>query len=195
MSKDIVIIKYNAGNIRSVDFALRRLGYQPTISDDPKTIAMADKVIFPGVGEASSTMKVLKNSGMDNLIKSLHQPFLGICLGMQVMCEFSTEGQVETLGLFPITVDRFSKELKVPHVGWNSIEVSKDPIFYGLPENPYVYFVHSYYAAKSPFAIATCHYGIEFSASLRNDNFYGLQFHPEKSGAMGLQILKNFIEL
>ncbi len=192
----IVIIKYNAGNIFSVDYALRRLGIKAEITGDHKKIQAADKVIFPGVGEASTTMQYLREHQLDSLIRNLQQPVLGICIGMQLMCRWSEEGNTDCLQIFDEEVIRFrpSPDLKVPHMGWNSLQNMHSPLFAGLPENPYVYFVHSYYAAIGKHTIATSEYPKAFTAALQRDNFYALQFHPEKSGMNGEIILKNFIE-
>jgi len=194
---NVVVIRYHSGNIQSVLFALQRIGVTPTLSSDPEVIKKADKVIFPGVGEASGTMKELKASGLDKAIIELKQPFIGICLGLQLMCEHSEEGNVDCLGVFDLQVKKFnpSKELKVPHVGWNSISNLKGPLFKGIKENDFVYYVHSYYAELGKQTCATTDYINPFSAALHKDNFNAVQFHPEKSGATGEAILKNFIEL
>lgn len=191
----IVIIKYNAGNVYSVSSALNRIGYDATLSSDPEEIKSADKVIFPGVGEASSAMEFLINNGLDILIPNLKQPFLGVCLGLQLLCKHSEENDTECLGVFDEEIKLFPPENKVPHMGWNSIIFNDNKLFNQLPENPFVYFVHSYYAELREHTIAETNYIIPFSAGLRKDNFYALQFHPEKSGKIGEQILKNFIEL
>lgn len=191
----IAIIKYNAGNIQSVAFALERLGVKPLITDDPETIRKADKVIFPGVGEASSTMKYLQKMELDNLIPDLKQPVLGICLGMQLMCRFSFEGNTPCLGIFDMKVEKFPPINKVPHVGWNSITNLKSELFKGIPDNSHVYFVHSFYVDQSPYSIAECNYGNLFSAAIQKNNFFATQFHPERSGKTGEIILKNFISL
>lgn len=189
-----VIIKYNAGNVQSVMFALNRLGIEPILSDDPEVIFSADKVIFPGVGEASSTMRYLRQSGLDRIIPSLRQPVLGICLGMQLMCAYSEEGDTHCLGIFDHNVRLFSNEkVKVPHMGWNLLSDLKSPLMENLGDNPFVYFVHSYYVEAGEHTIATASYDIPFSAALRKGNFFATQFHPEKSGQPGAQILKNFI--
>ncbi len=190
-----VIIDYNAGNVRSVYYALKRLGVDAEISDHPEKIKSADKVIFPGVGEAGSTMQYLKNKGLDSLIKQLTQPVLGICLGMQLLCNHSEEGDTNCLNIFPNTVKLFKGDEKVPHVGWNSISKLKGKLFKNIADNAYVYFVHSYYVEISDNTLATCNYMQNFSASIQKDNFYAVQFHPEKSGETGSRILQNFIKL
>jgi glutamine amidotransferase len=198
---NIVVIKYNAGNIQSVEFALKRLGIEPEITADEEKIIAADKVIFPGVGEASTTMKYLRDHKLDKLIVSLKQPVLGICLGLQLMCKHSEEGDTPCLGIFEENVKRFQVNkgeeslYKVPQMGWNTITDLKSGIFDASLENQYVYFVHSYYADIGPHTIATTHYCQAFSAALHKDNFYATQFHPEKSGTIGAKILKNFVEL
>lgn len=197
---NLVIIKYNAGNIMSVDFALQRLGVDPLITDDEEAIRRADKVIFPGVGEASTTMHYLQEHKLDALIRSLKQPVLGICLGLQLMCSFSEEGNTDCLGIFGEKVKKFvnpegPEKLKIPHMGWNSIKNMKGKLFKAIPENSYVYFVHSFYAALGEGTSAVCDYIHPFSAALEKNNFFATQFHPEKSGEVGSQILKNFIEL
>ena len=189
------IIQYNAGNIRSVYFALKRLGIRAEITDDYDTIKRADKVIFPGVGEASTTMKHLESNGLDKLIIGLTQPVLAICLGMQLLCSSSEEGDAEGLSIIQGRVKRFDNSLKVPHMGWNQVRQLKSPLFKDVEEDSYVYFVHSYYVPQNRFSAATTDYGIPFSAALKSENFYATQFHPEKSGEVGSQILKNFIEL
>ncbi|PIB36775.1 imidazole glycerol phosphate synthase, glutamine amidotransferase subunit [Reichenbachiella sp. 5M10] len=195
MSK-VVIIDYGAGNVRSVKFALERMGITPMLSRDAAEIQSADKIIFPGVGEASSSMKALENYGLIEVIQNAKQPFLGICLGMQMMCESSEENNTQGLGIFPLPVKLFAGgTVKVPHMGWNQIEALKTPIFNGLEEKEYMYFVHSYYVPDSEWTIAKASYPTPFSAALHKDNFYGCQFHPEKSGTFGQQILKNFIEM
>lgn len=191
----VAVIKYNAGNIGSVENALERLGQSCTVTDDPGMIRGADKVIFPGVGEASTTMKYLKDKGLDKIISELKQPVLGICLGMQLMCSWSEEGSTRGMGIFPGKVRLFRGSVKVPHMGWNAIGFKPDGLFRGLESGCYVYFVHSYYAESGLETLATCDYGVRFSAALRRDNFYAVQFHPEKSGESGQQILRNFIEL
>jgi len=192
----IAIIKYNAGNIFSVESALKRLGAEVIVTDDRELIRKADKVIFPGVGEASSTMQHLRARGFDTLIKSLTQPVLGICLGMQLMCRFSEEGNADCLGIFDTDVKRFEplkKEEKIPHMGWNTIGDLKSPLFDNSIENNYVYFVHSYYVPLNENTIAKTDYIQPFSAALNKENFYATQFHPEKSAGIGEQILNNFL--
>lgn len=191
----VAILKYNAGNIQSVSFALNRLGVSPTITDDPQILTAADRVIFPGVGEAASAMQYLKERNLNQVIKSLQCPVLGICLGMQLMCESSEEGFTSGLGIFPVKVKRFPAADKVPQVGWNTIAQLRGPLFKNIPAESYFYFVHSYYAELSADSAAVCDYIVEFSASLAKDNFYGTQFHPEKSGSSGELVLKNFLEL
>lgn len=195
----IAIIKYNAGNIQSVLFALERIGYTATVTDEPALIHSADKVIFPGVGEASSAMKYLRQRKLDELIISLQQPVLGICLGMQLLCEHSTENDTTCLGVFDkVEVKQFSpenKNLKVPQIGWNTITDLKTDLLQQVKENSYCYFVHGYYAAISPYTIATTNYVAPYSSALHKNNFYGVQFHPEKSAEVGEQILKNFLNL
>lgn len=198
---NIVIIKYNAGNIESVNNALQRLGVKAEITGDHKKIKAADKVIFPGVGEASTTMAYLKNEGLDKLIPSLKQPVLGICLGLQLMCKHSEEGDTPCLGIFDEKVKLFIPEpgmeftTKVPHMGWNIITNLKGDLFDSALENQYVYFVHSYYATVGKHTAAVGNYINPFSASLHKDNFYATQFHPEKSGPVGAKILENFLKL
>lgn len=197
----VVVIKYNAGNIMSVDYALQRLGISPIVTDDFETILSADKVIFPGVGEASTTMEYLKSKKLDQVIAGLKQPVLGICLGLQLMCRHSEEGDTTCIGIFNEEVIKFKHEtsletrIKVPHMGWNNLYDLKSSLFSDDMENRYAYFVHSYYAATGPDTIASCNYGVIFSAALHKDNFYATQFHPEKSGKPGYQLLKNFMEL
>lgn len=192
----ISIVKYNAGNIQSVLFALQRIGVEAIVTDSMDEILSSDKVIFPGVGEASSAMKYLKEEGLDKLIKNLKQPVLGICLGMQLMCKFSEENDTECLGIFDLNVKRFPlSELKVPQIGWNNVYSLKSPILNGIAENEYMYFVHSFYAEKCAESIALTNYGIEYSSAIQKDNFFAVQFHPEKSGEAGQKILENFINL
>ncbi|MDR0811104.1 MAG: imidazole glycerol phosphate synthase subunit HisH [Paludibacter sp.] len=190
------IIKYNSGNVRSVLFALERIGVQAMVSDDADEIRSADRVIFPGVGEASSAMKFLREKELDKLICSLTQPVLGICLGMQLMCAHSEEGNVDCLGIFSEKVQKFPKNgQKVPQIGWNTIFGLKNGLFAGVAENSYMYFVHSYFVEKCADAIATTEYIKEYSSALQKNNFYAVQFHPEKSGETGQRILENFINL
>ena len=191
----IVIINYGAGNIQSIMFAIERLGYKAVLSNNPDEIKAADKVIFPGVGEASYAMKMLKESGLDVLIPTLKQPVFGICLGMQLMCNHSEEGDTKGLGIFDVDVVKFSSKVKVPQMGWNNIYNLKSDLFKGIPENEYMYLVHSFYAPICAETIATTNYEMEYSSALENDNFYGTQFHPEKSGDIGEQILNNFLNL
>lgn len=189
----VAVIKYNAGNIRSVSFALDRLNIDHIITDDPEIITSADKVIFPGVGEASSTMKYLKDKKLDLLIKDLKQPVLGICLGMQLLCSFSEENDTPCLGVFSESVKLFTiPGLKVPHMGWNSLQQVSGWLDESL-ENQFVYFVHSYYVPLSPFTSAQCEYGLSFSAAMKKDNFYAAQFHPEKSADVGEKVLLRFL--
>lgn len=195
---NVAIIKYNAGNIYSVDYALKRLGITPVITADPELIRKADKVIFPGVGEAFTTMEYLKAHQMTDLIRGLKQPVLGICLGMQLMCRYSEEGNTGCLGIFDVDVKRFipqRHEDKVPHMGWNTITDLKGGLFSPTLENQFVYFVHSFYVPLNEATAAMTEYILPFSASLHKDNFYATQFHPEKSGSVGEQILKNFLNL
>jgi glutamine amidotransferase len=197
----IVIIKYNAGNIRSVDFALQRLGVSASITADQDEIRSADRVIFPGVGEASTTMNYLKHHKLDTLICDLKQPVLGICLGLQLMCSYSEEGDTVCLGIFPEKVMKFDPKpeetalFKVPHMGWNSITGLRTPLFDQISEEEYFYFVHSFYATTGANTAATCNYLVPFSAALQRDNFYATQFHPEKSGKTGAKILENFLKI
>ena len=193
---NLAIIKYNAGNIRSVLYALERIGMQAEVTDDHEKIRSADKVIFPGVGEASSAMNSLRENNLDQLIKELKQPVLGICVGMQLLCNHSEENNTDCLGIIPVQVKKFGggAELKVPQIGWNSIYNLKTQLFRGIPEQSFIYNVHSYYAEDSQFTIATCNYGVEYAAAVQKDNFYGVQFHTEKSAQTGEQILKNFLD-
>lgn len=194
MKERIVIIKYNAGNIRSVDFALQRLGINADITDDPVSIRAADKIIFPGVGEAAGTMDYLKKRGLDVVISQLKQPVLGICLGMQLMCSYSEESATDCIGIFNTKVIKF-REGKVPHMGWNALEDMTGALYDHLKNGTYVYYVHSYYVPVNPFTTASSLYGPRFSASMQRENFYATQYHPEKSGSYGEIILKNFINL
>ncbi len=191
----LIIINYGAGNIKSIQFAFNRLGYDAILSNDPKEIKSADKVIFPGVGEASSAMKMLKESGLDTLIPTLKQPVLGICLGMQLMCLHTEEGDTRGLGIFQTHVKRFSNRVKVPQMGWNVIKNLKSDLFKGVKENEYMYLVHSFYAEHCNETIAATDYEINYASALQHKNFYGTQFHPEKSSNAGAKILQNFIEL
>lgn len=191
----IVIINYGAGNIQSIQFALQRLGFEGILSDNPDEIRSADKVIFPGVGQANSAMRQLRESGLDQLIPTLKQPVLGICLGMQLLCNHSEEGNTKGLGIFDVNIIRFPNTVKVPQMGWNTIYNLKSPLFEGILENEYMYLIHSYYAPDCKASIATTHYGIEYASALQQDNFYGVQFHPEKSGKLGEKILQNFLNL
>jgi len=191
----LVIINYGAGNIQSIMFAIERLGYKAVLSNNPDEIKAADKVIFPGVGEASYAMKMLQESGLDTLIPTLKQPVFGICLGMQLMCNYSEEGDTKGLGIFDVDVVKFSSKVKVPQMGWNNIYNLKSDLFKGMAENEYMYLVHSFYAPLCAETIATTNYELEYSSALENDNFYGTQFHPEKSGDIGEQILGNFLKL
>ena len=194
----VAVVKYNAGNIRSVDYALKRLGVEAVITADKEILQSADKVIFPGVGEAGTTMNHLKATGLDELIKNLRQPVFGICLGMQLMCRHSEEGEVDCLNIFDVDVKRFvpqKHEDKVPHMGWNTIGKTNSKLFEGFTEEEFVYFVHSFYVPVCDFTAAETDYIPPFSAALHKDNFYATQFHPEKSGKTGERILRNFLDL
>ena len=191
----IAIIKYNGGNVNSVQNALKRLNLQSVVTDDPDLIRQADKVIFPGVGEASSTMKLLKEKGLDQLIPTLKQPVLGICLGMQLMCKTNEEGNTSGIGIFDINVKKFPATDIVPHMGWNTILDFKSDIFSGIEEKSDVYFVHSFYCELSENTTSVCNYILPFSASLQKNNFYAMQFHPEKSGDVGSRLLQNFLKI
>ena len=195
---EVAIIKYNAGNICSVDCALKRLGITPVITADEALLRRADKVIFPGVGEAGTTMEYLREHGLDRIIRSLQQPVLGICIGMQLLCRHSEEGDADCLGIFDAEVKRFVSqrhEDKIPHMGWNSLSSMDHALFSGVPKESFVYYVHSYYVPVNPATIATTDYIVPFSAALHKDNFYATQFHPEKSGAVGELVLRNFLQL
>ncbi len=191
----IVIIDYGAGNIQSIKFAIKRLGFDAVLSNNEAEIKAADKVIFPGVGEASSAMRMLRKSKLDLVIPTLKQPVLGICLGMQLMCAKNEEGNTTGLGIFDAPVIKFNNSVKVPQIGWNQISGLRSPLFKDIKELEYVYLVHSYYVAECDETIATSEYGVKYSTALKKDNFYGVQFHPEKSSDAGEQILKNFLEL
>lgn len=191
----IAILKYNAGNTTSVKNAVERLGYPCLITDDPEIIKNADKVIFPGVGEASTAMAYLQERKLDTLIKSLKQPVLGICLGLQLLCKHSEENDTNCLGVFDAEVKRFPNDIIVPHMGWNVMEVRENGLLKGISEVDDFYFVHSYYAEVSDDTTAICNYGVPFSAVMQKNNFYATQFHPEKSAGVGERILKNFLEI
>jgi len=191
----VAIIKYNAGNIHSVRLALQRLGIDPVVSDSPEQIITADKVIFPGVGEASSAMAYLKERNLDQVILELTQPVLGICLGLQLMCRHSEENNTECLGIFNAGVFKFPPQDKIPHMGWNTVSDLNGALFSEIENNNYVYFVHSYYAEPAAETIAQTNYILPFSSGLQKNNYYAVQFHPEKSGSIGESILNNFISL
>ena len=192
----IAIVKYNAGNVESVKNALNRLGIKPILTDDAETLQSADKVIFPGVGEASTAMNYLREKRLDEVIKSLQKPVLGVCLGMQLLCSYSNESETTCLGILPYTVRKFvSDTLKVPQIGWNNIFNLQGEIFEGIAENSFVYFVHSFYVESGAETVATCDYGLNFSAAAQYKNFYAVQFHPEKSGEIGAKILENFLKI
>ncbi len=202
---NLAIIKYNAGNIQSVLNALERLGFKAEVTDDPEQIKAADKVIFPGVGAASSAMQSLQQNNLDRVIKDLKQPVLGICVGMQLLCKHSEESDTECLNIVPVKVKKFvfpslpgeglGVRLKIPQVGWNTIYDLQTSLFNRIANNSYIYNVHSYYAEDSPYTIAKCNYGINYAAAIRKDNFYGVQFHTEKSATTGDKIIQNFLEL
>jgi glutamine amidotransferase len=193
---NVAIVKYNAGNIQSVLYALERLGVTAEVTDDAERLRSADKVIFPGVGEASSAMQSIRAAGLDRVIRELKQPVFGICVGMQLLCQHSEENDTDCLGIIPVEVRRFNSmdgSLKVPQVGWNNIYNLQSDLFRDIAENSFIYNVHSYYAADSSYTIATCTYGTSYAAAVKKDNFYGVQFHTEKSAAIGSRILDNFI--
>lgn len=192
---DVTIIDYGAGNIQSIQFAFQRLGVNAKLSNSVQEIQNADKVIFPGVGEASQAMEMLKKSKLDLVIPTLKQDVLGICLGMQLLCKHSEEGNTKGLGVFDVDVKRFSNAVKVPHMGWNTIQNLQSDLLKEIPENSFMYSVHSYYASIGTQTIASSEYELEFSAALQSDNFYGVQFHPEKSSKDGAQLLQNFLNL
>ncbi len=194
-NQKIVIIDYGAGNIQSIKFAVKRLGYEAVLSDDAEEIRNADKVIFPGVGEAGSAMRMLKSTGLDKLIPELNQPVLGICLGMQLMCNYSEEGNTKGLGIFDADVKRFDNSVKVPQIGWNQLTNLETHLFDNVKNGEYVYLVHSYYVPECKDEIARTEYGVNYSTALHRDNFYGVQFHPEKSSKTGERILKNFLNI
>lgn len=193
----IAIIKYNAGNIQSVLYAMERLGVEAEVTDDAEKIRNADKVLFPGVGEASSAMKSLQEKSLDVVIKELKQPVFGICVGMQLLCDHSEENDTKCLGIVPVQVLKFKTadvKIKIPQIGWNNIYNLQSGLFTGVEEQSFIYNVHSYYAENSEYTIAKCNYGIEYAAAIKKDNFYGVQFHTEKSAVVGDKILRNFIE-
>jgi glutamine amidotransferase len=191
----LAIIDYGAGNVQSVKYALNRLGYDSFLTDKSELIRSADKVIFPGVGEAASAMNAIREKKLEKVIAELKQPVLGICLGMQLMCNYSEEGDTLGLGIFDLRVKRFGKGLKVPQIGWNQIEELRSPLFQGIKEKEYMYLVHSYYVPVNENTIAKTKYGITYATAIEKDNFYGVQFHPEKSSKAGEMLLKNFLEL
>ena len=192
---NVAIVNYNAGNVQSVTYALRRLGVEPVLSDEAEVIGTADRVIFPGVGEASTAMNFLKAAKLDEVIVNLKQPVFGVCLGLQLMCRHSEENDTDCLGIFDLEVKKFEPTLKVPQMGWNTLGAMNSPLFEGLGTETYLYFVHSFYAALSEDTIAVTDYINPFSAALHKDNFYALQAHPEKSGKAGAKILENFLKL
>lgn len=191
----VIIIDYGAGNIKSIQFALKRLGVDALLTSNPETIQQADRVIFPGVGEASSAMNILQESELASLIPELKQPVLGICLGMQLLCNSSEEGNTKGIGVFKVDVKKFEPKMKVPQVGWNTINSLKSDLFKGILKETYMYSVHSFYAELGEETIAQSNYGVKYSAGLRHENFYGVQFHPEKSGDLGSQVLSNFLKI
>ena len=191
----VAIVKYNAGNVLSVTHALHRLGIEPFLTDDPEKLTSADKVIFPGVGEASTAMSYLRERGLDKVLTNLKQPFLGVCLGLQLMCKHTEENNTTCLGIFELSVKKFPPQDKVPHMGWNKIVKKDESLFKDLKGDTFLYFVHSYYAEIGADTIATSDYILTFSAAIRKGNYFAVQAHPEKSGEDGQQILKNFLEL
>lgn len=195
----VAIIKYNSGNVQSVIYALERLGVEAELTDDVEAISKADRVVFPGQGEASTAMKYLRDKKLDQLIPNLKQPFFGVCLGLQLLCEHSEENNTKCLGIFPVKVRKFIPDsyvdFKVPHVGWNNLMELKSPLLEGLDDTAFVYYVHSYYAELSEFTIAQTHYIQDFSSLLHRRNFYAMQAHPEKSGLVGEKILTNFLKI
>lgn len=191
----VSIIDYGAGNIQSLIFAFNRLGVSPVVTDDPELLRSSDRVIFPGVGEAGSAMRKLREHNLEKVIPQLEQPVLGICLGMQLMCNHSEEGDTRGLGIFDSEVLHFERKLKVPQIGWNTINNLSSPLFKGIAEGSYMYLVHSYYVQDNPFSIATTEYGETYASAMHKNNFYGTQFHPEKSGNTGQRVLENFINL
>lgn len=195
---DVAIVKYNAGNVFSVECALRRLGVEPTLTADPRRLRQADRVVFPGVGEASSAMECLRTTGLDSVIRSLSQPVLGVCIGQQLMCRHSEEGDCDCLGIFDADVVKFrpAEGFKIPEMGWNTLRaIDRCPLLKGIDDGNYVYYVHSYYAPVCADTVAVTAFSTEFSAAMHRDNFYATQFHPEKSGDVGARILQNFLEL
>ena len=191
----LVIIDYGAGNIKSIQFAFKRLGVDAILSNNIDEIRAADKIIFPGVGEAGSAMKMLEESGLDKVIPTLKQPVLGICLGMQLMCNYSAEGNTKGLGIFNVDVKKFTNAVKVPQMGWNVVYNLKSDLFTGIKEKEFMYLVHSFYAESCDECIATTDYEIEYTSALQKNNFYGVQFHPEKSGVEGARLLQNFLNI
>ncbi len=189
----VAVVRYNAGNIQSVRHALNRLGVEPEVTDDPEALRSADRVIFPGVGEASSAMRYLAARGLDSVVASLAQPVLGICLGLHLLCAHSEEADTECLGVYPEVVRRFPPHGKIPHMGWNTISSVRGPLFDGVTEGSHMYFVHGYYADEGPETTARCEYIVPFSAALSRGNFHAVQFHPEKSGEAGERVLANFL--
>ena len=192
---EVAIVNYDVGNIKSIEHCLKRLGVSYKYTSDPQKILSANKVIFPGVGDASYAMKKLKSQNLDKIIPDIKQPLLGICLGMQLMCDSSEEGSTQCLGIIDLNVKKFdSTNVKVPQIGWNNINQLKSNIFKGIDDKEFVYMVHSYYVPESIYTISTSHYGIKYSSAINKNNFYGAQFHPEKSGLVGEKIMKNFIK-